>query len=79
LEADLGRGLFDEIALRRGLGLTPVEQRQRDELRTRRTALEARVLALVSQGRALDNDDRLHPKAAYRMRVQGLLRRRRTR
>jgi len=49
LEADLARGLLEEMALRRGLGLTQAEQRQRDEMRTRRTALEARVLALVSR------------------------------
>jgi tetratricopeptide (TPR) repeat protein len=49
LEADLARGLLDEMALRRGLGLTPVEQRQRDDLRAGRPALDARVLALVSR------------------------------
>jgi tetratricopeptide (TPR) repeat protein len=48
LEADLARGLLDEMALRRGIGLTPTERRQRDELRTRRVPLEARILALVS-------------------------------
>jgi tetratricopeptide (TPR) repeat protein len=49
LEADLARGWLDELALRSGLGLTPAEQRQRDQWRTQRTALEARVLALVSR------------------------------
>ena len=49
LEADLARGWLDELALRSGLGLTPAEQRQRDEWRTEWTALEARVLTLVSR------------------------------
>src|SRR5262249_6852504 len=49
LEADLARGWLDELALRSGLGLTPAEQRQRDQWRTQPTALEARVLALVSR------------------------------
>jgi tetratricopeptide (TPR) repeat protein len=49
LEADLARGLLDEIALRRGIGLTPAEQQQRDELLGQRTPLEARVLVLVSR------------------------------
>jgi len=49
LEADLARGLLDEMALRRGLGLTPEEQRQCDELRARRAPLDARVLALAGR------------------------------
>jgi CHAT domain-containing protein len=49
LEANLARGWLDELALRSGLGLTPAEQRQRDQWRTQRTSLEARVLALVSR------------------------------
>jgi tetratricopeptide (TPR) repeat protein len=51
LEADLARGLLDEIAQRRGIGLNPTERRQRDKLYARRTPLEARVLALVSRTR----------------------------
>ena len=47
LEADLARGMLDEIALRQGL--TPAEQRQGDELRAKRAPLDARVLALASQ------------------------------
>jgi len=56
LEADLARGLLDEMALRRGLGLTPAEQRQRDELRARRVPLDARVLALASRSQRTDAD-----------------------
>jgi tetratricopeptide (TPR) repeat protein len=47
LEADLARGLLDEMALRHGPGLSPAQQRQRDELRAQRAPLEARILALV--------------------------------
>jgi len=54
LEADLARGLLDEMALRRGPDLTPAEQRQRDELRARRTPLDARVLALASRAQRTD-------------------------
>jgi CHAT domain-containing protein len=49
LEANLARGLLDDMALRRETGLPPTEQRQRDELLARRTPLEARILALVSR------------------------------
>jgi len=49
LEADLARGLLDEVGQRRALGLTPAEQRQRDDLRAGRAEWEARVLALVSR------------------------------
>jgi tetratricopeptide (TPR) repeat protein len=49
LEADLARGLLDELALRRGPALTPAEQRRRDELRALRAPLDARVLALPSR------------------------------
>jgi tetratricopeptide (TPR) repeat protein len=49
LEADLARGLLDEVALRRGPALTPAEQRQRDDLRDRRARLDARALALASR------------------------------
>src|SRR5262249_7322493 len=44
LEADLARGLLDELALRRGIGLTPAQQRQCDDLRTQRTSLEPRIV-----------------------------------
>jgi tetratricopeptide (TPR) repeat protein len=54
LEADLGQGLRDDTATRAGIGLTPAERRQCDELRGQRTALEARVLALVSQPERTD-------------------------
>jgi tetratricopeptide (TPR) repeat protein len=59
LEADLARGWLDELALRSGLGLSPAEQRQRDEWRTQRTRLEARILALVSRAQrtAADSAD----------------------
>jgi len=49
LEADLARGLLDEMALRRNLGLIPAEQNQRDELRARRAGLDTRILALASR------------------------------
>jgi len=54
LEADLARGLLDDMARRRGLGLSPAEQRQRDELRTRRAPLETRILALVRRPQSTD-------------------------
>src|SRR5262245_8522537 len=46
LEADMARGLLDEMATRRGIGLSGAEQRQRDEWHAQRTTLDARVLAL---------------------------------
>jgi tetratricopeptide (TPR) repeat protein len=46
LEADLARGLFDEMPL---IGLSLAQRRQRDEMHAKRAPLEARVLALVSQ------------------------------
>jgi tetratricopeptide (TPR) repeat protein len=49
VEADLGRGLLDDTSLRWGTGLTPAEQQQRDELGTRRSALDARVLVLATR------------------------------
>jgi hypothetical protein len=49
LEADLARGLLDEMAVRRGSGLTPAQRRQRDKLRDRLAPLEAPILALVSR------------------------------
>ena len=48
LEANLARGLLDEMALRHSHGLTPAEQRQRDDLQTRRIPLDRRILALAS-------------------------------
>jgi tetratricopeptide (TPR) repeat protein len=54
LEADLGRGLRDEMAHRRGVPLTAAEEEQRDNLPARRTALDARVLALVSRPQRAD-------------------------
>jgi len=55
LEANLARGLLDEISLRRGL--TPEEQRQRDELRARRAPLDARVLAIASRPQRPDAEN----------------------
>jgi CHAT domain-containing protein len=49
LEANLARGLLDEMALTRDIDLTPAEQRQRDELRTQRAPLDSRIVALLSQ------------------------------
>jgi CHAT domain-containing protein/tetratricopeptide (TPR) repeat protein len=49
LEANLARGLLDQLALHGGPGLTPAEQRQRDDLQARRTALDARILPLASR------------------------------
>jgi CHAT domain-containing protein len=42
------------MALHRGSGLTPAEQRQRDELLAKRTPLDFRVLALVSRPQRTD-------------------------
>jgi CHAT domain-containing protein len=57
LEANLARGLLDDMAGRSGVSLTPNQRRQRDELLARRTPLEARILALVSrpQRRAVED------------------------
>src|SRR5262249_28528696 len=46
---DLARGLLDQLALHRGRSLTPAEKRQRDDLQSQLTPLDARVLALVSR------------------------------
>lgn len=54
LEADLARGLLDEMATRRGSGLTPAELRRRDELRSRISSLNNRILALASQNKRTD-------------------------
>jgi len=56
LEADLARGLLDELAPRRGRGLTPVEQRQRDQLRAQRSPLDGAVLALAGRRQRSDAD-----------------------
>jgi tetratricopeptide (TPR) repeat protein len=48
LEANLARGLLDDMALRGGISrLTPLEERQQDELRAQEFPLETRILALV--------------------------------
>jgi CHAT domain-containing protein len=57
LEANLARGLLDEMALRRGAGLPPTERQQRDELLARRTPLETRILALVSRPQRRASED----------------------
>jgi tetratricopeptide (TPR) repeat protein len=54
LEADLARGLLDQMALHRSPSLSPAEQRHRDELRARRAPLDARILALVSRSQRTD-------------------------
>jgi tetratricopeptide (TPR) repeat protein len=58
LEADLARGLLDEIVTRRGIGLTADEQRQRIDLNAGRVPLNKRVLVLVSKSNrtAAEND-----------------------
>jgi tetratricopeptide (TPR) repeat protein len=57
LEADLARGLLDDLAVRRGAGLTPEEQRQREELQAQRPPLDARVLALADRPQRTDAED----------------------
>src|SRR5262249_46499342 len=47
LEADLARGLLDEIAIRRGRGLRPDEQCRRDALHAQGSPINARILALL--------------------------------
>jgi hypothetical protein len=47
LEADLARGLLDEIAQRRGIGLTAAELSERNTLRAQQTALDPLILDLV--------------------------------
>jgi CHAT domain-containing protein/tetratricopeptide (TPR) repeat protein len=54
LEAGLGRGLLDQLAQRRGLGLTPTERHERDRLLARRGALESSLLALVRRPQRSD-------------------------
>jgi len=56
LEANLARGLLDEMALRRSPDLTPAEQGQRDDLRARRAKLESRILPLASRLQRTDAD-----------------------
>jgi CHAT domain-containing protein len=57
LEANLARGLLDDMALRRDTSLPPSERRQRDELLARRTPLEARILALVGRPQRRASED----------------------
>jgi tetratricopeptide (TPR) repeat protein len=54
LEADLARGLLDEMAVRRGSGLKPAEQRSHDELRSRINPINTRILALAIQSKQTD-------------------------
>jgi hypothetical protein len=56
LEAGLGRGLLDDLVQRRGLRLTPAEQRERDQFLAPRAALERRILALVRRPRRTDSE-----------------------
>jgi tetratricopeptide (TPR) repeat protein len=56
LEANLARGLLDEMTLRRGRSLTPAEQHQRDDLEARRATLDARILPLASRPQRTDAD-----------------------
>jgi tetratricopeptide (TPR) repeat protein len=54
LEADLASGLRDELATRRGSGLTPAEQRRRNELHDQRNPINAGILALASLTKRTD-------------------------
>jgi CHAT domain-containing protein/tetratricopeptide (TPR) repeat protein len=54
LEADLGRGLLDDLPPGHGLGLTREEQDRRKELRARLGVLEGRARALVTRPRRSD-------------------------
>jgi hypothetical protein len=58
LEADLARGLLDEMASRRGSDLTPDEQRRREELRSRIDPINTRIIALASQSKRIDTEDK---------------------
>lgn len=49
LEADLARGLLDELTARAGAGLSAHEERDRAELTGRLNGIQARVLRLVTQ------------------------------
>jgi CHAT domain-containing protein/tetratricopeptide (TPR) repeat protein len=49
LEADLGRGLLEEMSGRYPIPLTAAEQRARDEALARRAPVATRILALVSR------------------------------
>jgi CHAT domain-containing protein/tetratricopeptide (TPR) repeat protein len=51
LEADLARGLLDEIASRRGSIFSPVEQEHRSKLVDRISPMNARILALATRGK----------------------------
>jgi CHAT domain-containing protein/tetratricopeptide (TPR) repeat protein len=54
LESNLAPGLLDEMASRRGSGLTQPERHRRDELRRRITPINGRILALVGRGERTD-------------------------
>jgi CHAT domain-containing protein len=54
LEADLARGLLDEMATRRGSGLTPDAKRRRDELRDRVNPINTRILARATRSKRTD-------------------------
>src|SRR5262249_22620343 len=56
LETNLARGLLDEMAVRRGSGFSPAEQGLRDELRARRSPIDARILALVTRAKRTDEE-----------------------
>lgn len=49
LQLDLARGLLDEQTTRRGAGLTPAEQQERDDLAGRLTVLQARLSGLATR------------------------------
>jgi len=74
LEAELARGLLDEMALRRGRGLTPEEQRQGEELRAKRVSLDARVLVLASRPQRTNAEaDELERLVAQRQQLDKAL------
>jgi tetratricopeptide (TPR) repeat protein len=54
LEANLARGLLDEMAFRRGGDLTPDDQRRRAELQAQRSPINHSILALVRRPERTD-------------------------
>jgi len=54
LEANLARGLLDEMTLRHHPSPAPEEQQQRDQLRTQRAALDPRILKLATRTQRTD-------------------------
>src|SRR5262249_44008107 len=54
LEANLARGLLDEITTRRGSLLSLYEQQRREELHAERSPINRRILALVSRAKRTD-------------------------